>query len=74
MATLNKKKTFWVFLKEYALITIGILLYILGWTIFLLPNNLIGGGVSGIASIVQYATGGALKAGTGYFFINILLH
>ncbi len=73
MATLNKKKTFWVFLKEYALITIGILLYILGWTIFLLPNNLIGGGVSGIASIVQYATGGALKAGTVYFFINILL-
>ena len=73
MATLNKKKTFWVFLKEYALITIGILLYILGWTIFLLPNNLIGGGVSGIASIVQYATGGALKAGTVYFCINILL-
>ena len=73
MARLNEKKSFWVYLKEYALITLGILLYILGWTVFLLPNNLIGGGVSGIASIVQYATGGMLKAGTVYFFINIIL-
>ena len=70
---LKSKKSFWVFLKEYALITVGILLYILGWTVFLIPNNLIGGGVSGIASMAQYATGGALKAGTVYFCVNALL-
>ena len=56
--------------KEYVLITLGILCYVLGWTIFLVPNNLIGGGVTGIASIVQYATGGAVKMGYTYFFIN----
>ena len=33
--------------KEYALVTLGVVSYALGWTIFLLPNNLIGGGVSG---------------------------
>lgn len=68
-----KKSNVWKFLKEYFLITVGITLYIVGWTLFLLPNNLIGGGVSGISSMIQYATGGALKAGTMYFVINSLL-
>ena len=57
-------------IKEYFLITLGILLYVLGWAIFLVPNNLIGGGVTGIASIVQYATDGAVKMGYTYFVIN----
>ena len=57
-------------IKEYVLITLGILCYVLGWTIFLVPNNLIGGGVTGLASIVQYATDGAVKMGYTYFFIN----
>ena len=61
------------FIKEYGLITLGILLFVVGWSTFLLPNNLIGGGVTGIASIVQYATGGVVKAGTVYFIINIAL-
>ncbi len=56
--------------KEYFLITLGILCYVLGWAIFLVPNNLIGGGVTGLASIVQYATGGAVKMGYTYFIIN----
>ena len=45
--------------------------YALGWTIFLLPNNLIGGGVSGFASILFYATG--LPMGVTYFILNIIL-
>ena len=57
-------------IKEYFLITLGILCYVLGWAIFLVPNNLIGGGVTGLASIVQYATGGAVKMGYTYFIIN----
>lgn len=58
-------------LKEYALITLGVISYALGWSIFLLPNNLIGGGVSGFASIIFYATG--VPMGLTYFLINILL-
>ena len=60
-------------IKEYFLIALGILLYVSGWTVFLIPNNLIGGGVSGVASIVQYATGGAIKMGYTYFGVNIIL-
>ena len=58
-------------IKEYALVTLGVMSYALGWTIFLLPNNLIGGGVSGFASILFYATG--LPMGVTYFILNVLL-
>lgn len=58
-------------LKEYGLITFGVISYALGWTIFLLPNNLIGGGVSGFASILFYATG--MPMGVTYFILNVLL-
>ena len=51
------KTSFGTILKEYGLITLGVVSYALGWAIFLLPNNLIGGGVSGFASIIFYATG-----------------
>ena len=57
--------------KEYILITLGILIYTCGWTIFLTPNNMFGGGVSGISAIVQFATG--IKMGYTYFVINALL-
>lgn len=63
--------SFWTVLKEYGLITVGVVSYALGWSIFLLPNNLIGGGVSGFASIVFYATG--IPMGLTYFVINVLL-
>ena len=62
-----------LFVKEYFLITLGILTYVLGWTVFLVPNNLIGGGVTGIASIIQYASGGVIKIGYSYFAINAIL-
>lgn len=68
-AVLNR--SFATVLKEYGLVTIGVISYALGWTIFLLPNNLIGGGVSGFASILFYATG--LPMGVTYFILNVLL-
>lgn len=61
----------WVLIKEYALVTVGVLGYALGWSLFLLPNNLVGGGVSGFASILMYATG--IPMGLTYFVLNIVL-
>ena len=66
---LQFKKSFWRSIKEYLVIKIGLVSYVLGWTLFLVPNNLIGGGVTGIASIVQYATG--IKIGYTYFVVNV---
>ena len=59
--------------KEWLLVTLGILIYVLAWSIFLIPNNLIGGGVSGISSIIQYATGGTIQMGYTYFVLNAIL-
>ena len=60
MPVLNK--SVWKTLSEYALVALGILMYVLGWTLFLIPNNLVGGGVTGISSILQYATHGVINA------------
>ena len=66
---MNSKK-FLVGVKEYTLITLGVLMYVMGWIIFLIPNNMIGGGVTGLGSIVQYATNGVVKIGYTYFVVN----
>ena len=57
--------------KEYLLLTLGILIYVAGWTIFMIPNNLIGGGLTGVSSISQYAVG--IKMGYTYFVLNAIL-
>lgn len=57
--------------KEYLLITFGVTLYALGWAMFLTPNHMIGGGVTGFASIIQYAFG--INISITYFVLNILL-
>ena len=67
------KKSFWTVVKEWALVTLGILIYVTGWALFLMPNNLVGGGVSGISSMIQYATGGAIQMGYSYFVLNAIL-
>ncbi len=65
------QKTWRTILKEYSMVTFGVVAYALGWTLFLLPNNLVGGGVSGFASIVYYATN--IPMGVTYFILNIIL-
>ena len=67
------QKTLFTQIKEWLLVTLGILIYVTGWSIFLIPNNLIGGGVSGISSMIQYATGGTIQMGYSYFVLNAIL-
>lgn len=57
--------------KEYLLITLGVTLYALGWAVFLTPNHMIGGGVTGFASIIDYAFG--IDISITYFILNIIL-
>lgn len=58
-------------IKEYFLVAIGIIIYVMGWVVFLIPNNLVGGGVTGIGTIIQYATG--FNVGYTFFIINGIL-
>ena len=70
---LSLKKNTFTIIKEWLLVTLGILIYVGGWAIFLIPNNLVGGGVSGISSMIQYATNGAIQMGYSYFVLNAIL-
>lgn len=65
------KKTYFTVAKEYFLITLGVTLYALGWAVFLTPNHMIGGGVTGFASIIEYAFG--IDIAITYFILNIFL-
>jgi uncharacterized membrane-anchored protein YitT (DUF2179 family) len=66
----NTKKTGGI-IKSYVFISLGLFVYVTGWVAFLMPNHLVGGGVSGIAALVQYATGFPLSY--TYFIINTCL-
>ncbi|MFA6334204.1 MAG: YitT family protein [Bacteroidales bacterium] len=67
----KKTKTILNVIKEYSLITLGLLLYTLGWVVFLIPNGLVGGGVTGISAILYYATGFPMSY--SYFILNGIL-
>ena len=71
MPTLQKSA--FIQIKEWLLVTLGILIYVTAWSVFLIPNNLIGGGVSGISSMIQYAAGGTIQMGYSYFVLNAIL-
>ena len=58
-------------LRDYMMITIAMLSYAIGWGIFLLPNNITTGGMSGVASILYWATG--IPVQLSYSTINGLL-
>jgi len=55
--------------KAYAIITLGLLCYVTAWVVFVLPNNIVGGGVSGISALIQYSTG--FPVAYSYFIINV---
>jgi len=42
---------------DYILITFGALLFVMGWTSFLLPNGIIDGGLTGICALLSMVTG-----------------
>ena len=56
---------------DYVFITLGLILYAFGFTVFLMPYEIVTGGVAGISAIVFYATSFPLEY--TYFGINVLL-
>ena len=57
--------------KSYVIMTLGLLLYALGWIIFVIPNNMVGGGVTGIGAILLYAFN--IPVSVSFFVINLVL-
>lgn len=57
--------------RDYFNITLGLMLYTLGFTVFLLPYEIVTGGIAGIGAIVFYSTGFPVQY--TFFIINAAL-
>lgn len=57
--------------EDYLFITFGLLLYAVGWTVFLLPYEIPSGGLTGISALIYYTTG--LEMQVSYLIANVFL-
>ncbi|MBQ1693401.1 MAG: YitT family protein [Bacteroidales bacterium] len=58
---------------EYLVLTIAALIFAFAWEGFMIPNGMSAGGMMGLCTVVQYATGGAIPASTSYVVVNAAL-
>lgn len=65
------KVNVWQEAKDYIFILLGVTLYAVGFTCFMLPYQITTGGVSGISAIIFYATGFHVQY--SYLIINVAL-
>ena len=64
-------KIIWNEVKDYLFITLGLFLYTIAFTVFLMPYQIVAGGVTGLSAIIYYATGFHLE--NTYIIINGVL-
>src|SRR6056297_158476 len=57
--------------RSYGIITIGLFINALGWTVFLIPAEITGGGMTGVSSLLFYAF--KFKVGLSYLLMNGVL-
>ena len=58
-------------IKDYTYITLGLLLYTFGFTVFLLPYKIVTGGIAGVGAIIFYAS--QFPVQYTFFLINAIL-
>lgn len=59
--------------RDYFMMTVGVVLFTLSWGLFIIPNGMSAGGVTGVCTIIQLITNGAVPASISYAVINALL-
>jgi uncharacterized membrane-anchored protein YitT (DUF2179 family) len=69
---MNVKKVLNV-LWDYFLMSVGTLIFVMAWTSFLQPNNLASGGLTGLTTILDYATQGKIPMDVSFAFLNVFL-
>ncbi|MDA3867376.1 MAG: YitT family protein [Salinivirgaceae bacterium] len=57
--------------RRWVMMTFGLFLNAFAWTAFLIPSEIIGGGLSGIATLIFYSTG--IPVGVAYLVMNSML-
>ena len=62
-------KTIW----EYIVLTFATFVFTVSWEAFMIPNGMSAGGIMGVCTILEFATGGFIKASLSFFIINAFL-
>ena len=62
-------KTIW----EYLVLTFATFVFTVSWEAFMIPNGMTAGGIMGVCTIVEFATGGFIKASLSFFIVNAIL-
>jgi len=68
---LNMNRKLATAIKDYVIITFGLLLFALGWVVFLIPAEITGGGVSGIGAVLFFAA--KIPISVTYLAVNAVL-
>ncbi len=71
MTTKTQPHSFWSVLRTYSIITFALLINAVAWTVFLIPAEIVGGGITGVSALVYYATG--FPVAITYLVINSIL-
>jgi len=69
--TAERKEKLKTTLTDYLIITFGMTLYVLSWSIFLIPAQITGGGISGLSVVIFYST--KIPIALSYFVLNSIL-
>ena len=59
--------------KDYVFIVIGLAAYALGFTAFILPHEVVIGGVAGVGTLVYFATQGLIPVAVTQYGVNLIL-
>ncbi len=61
----------WSVIRSYGIITIALFANALAWTAFLLPSEIVGGGITGLSALIYYATD--IPVAIPFFIMNVIL-
>ena len=59
--------------KDYVFIIVGLVVYALGFTAFILPHAVVIGGVAGVGTLVYFATQGLIPVAVTQYGVNLVL-
>lgn len=59
--------------KDYAFIILGMMVYAIGFTVFILPHNIVIGGMAGFSTLIYYASSKAIPVSVAMYGTNIIL-
>lgn len=60
-------------IKDYIIIVFGLMLYGVGFTAFILPHEIVIGGLSGVGTLVYFGTNGAVSVAVTQYVCNLIL-